>query len=76
MTGWGKKSASLHTVGRKLGDGATYIVDLEDMCPAGVLIEAYNRETSDRYTLSVSEREVRGDPKATHVPERMIPMYE
>lgn len=59
MSAWGKKAASLHTVGRKLGDGATYIVDLEDMCPAGVLIKAYNRETSDRYTLSVSEKEVR-----------------
>lgn len=36
-----------------------YIIDLEDMCPAGVLVQAYKQETSDRYTLSVSEGEVR-----------------
>lgn len=59
-TSWGKKSASLHTIGRKLEDGAMYIIDLEDMCPAGVLVQAYRQETSDRYTLSVSESEVRG----------------
>ncbi|CAM9981629.1 unnamed protein product [Scytosiphon promiscuus] len=57
-TSWGKKSASLHTIGRKLEDGAMYIVDLEDMCPAGVLVQAYRQETSDRYTLSVSESEL------------------
>lgn len=58
-TSWAKKSASLHTVGRKLEDGAMYIIDLEDMCPAGILVQAYKQETSDRYTLSVSEGEVR-----------------
>lgn len=58
-TSWLKKSPSLHTVGRKLEDGAMYIIDLEDMCPAGVLVQAYKQETSDRYTLSVSEGEVR-----------------
>jgi len=57
-TSWGKKSSSLYTVGRKLEDGAMYIIDLEDMCPAGVLVRAYKQETSDRYTLSVSEGEV------------------
>lgn len=58
MTPWAKKSASLYTVGRKLEDGAMYILDLEDMYPAGVLVQAYKQETSDRYTLSVSEGEV------------------
>lgn len=57
-TSWRKKLASLHSVGRKLEDGAMYIIDLEDMCPAGVLVQAYKQETSDRYTLSVSEGEV------------------
>ncbi len=57
-TSWGKKSSSLYTVGRKLEDGAMYIIDLEDLCPAGVLVRAYKQETSDRYTLSVSEGEV------------------
>lgn len=60
-TSWAKKSAALHTVGRKLEDGAMYIIDLEDMCPAGVLVQAYKQETSDRYTLSVSEGEVRSE---------------
>lgn len=58
---WGKKLSSLYTVGRKLGDGGMYIVDLEDMCPAGVLVQAYKQDSSDRYTLSVSEGEVRRD---------------
>ncbi|CAM9982601.1 unnamed protein product [Ectocarpus sp. 6 AP-2014] len=58
MTPWAKKSASLYTVGRKLEDGAMYILDLEDMYPAGVLVQAYKQETSDRYTLSVSEGEM------------------
>lgn len=57
-TSWRKKLASLHTVGRKLEDGAMYIIDLEDMSPAGILVQAYKQETSDRYTLSVSEGEV------------------
>eukprot|EP00903_Cladosiphon_okamuranus_P018618 g17138.t1 len=57
-TSWAKKSASLHTVGRKLEDGAMYIIDLEDLFPAGVLVQAYKQETSDRYTLSVSEGEL------------------
>lgn len=60
-TSWAKKSASLHTIGRKLEDGAMYIIDLEDMCPAGVLVQAYKQETSARYTLSVSEGEVRSE---------------
>ncbi|CAM9154897.1 unnamed protein product [Ectocarpus sp. 12 AP-2014] len=60
MTPWAKKSASLYTVGRKLEDGAMYILDLEDMYPAGVLVQAYKQETSDRYTLSVSEGELGG----------------
>lgn len=57
-TSWQKKLASMHTVGRKLEDGAMYIIDLEDMTPAGVLVQAYKQESSDRYTLSVSEGEV------------------
>lgn len=56
---WEKKPAAIYTVGRKLGDGGMYIVDLDDMAPAGVLIQAYKQDTSERYTLSVSEGEVR-----------------
>lgn len=59
MTLWGKTRASLLTVGRKLEDGAMYIIDVQDACPAGVLIQAYKQETSDRYTLSVTEGEVK-----------------
>lgn len=57
-TSWRKKLSPLHTVGRKLEDGAMYIIELEDMSPAGVLVQAYKQETSDRYTLSISEGEV------------------
>ncbi|CAM9715828.1 unnamed protein product [Pylaiella littoralis] len=57
-TSWRKKLSPLHTVGRKLEDGAMYIIELEDMSPAGVLVQAYKQETSDRYTLSISEGEL------------------
>lgn len=48
----------MYTVGRKLGDGSMYIIDFDDLAPAGILIQAYKQDTSDRYTLSVSESEV------------------
>lgn len=49
---------SIYTVVRKLGDGEMYVVALDDMAAAGILVQAYKQATSERYTLSVSEREV------------------
>lgn len=55
---WEKKSTAIYSAGRKLGDGGMYIIDLDDMASTGVLVQAYKQETSERYTLSVSEKEV------------------
>ncbi|CAM9857556.1 unnamed protein product [Discosporangium mesarthrocarpum] len=55
---WEKKSTAFYTVGRKLRDNGMYIVELFDMSPAGILVQAYNQEVSARYTLSPSEGEL------------------
>lgn len=60
MALWGKKLTLLFSIGRKLEDGGMYVVDLHDVYPAGILVQAYNQATSHRYTLSVSEKEVGG----------------
>ena len=58
MSMWTKKLTPIFSVGRKLKDDGMYVIDLEDLYPAGILVLASNQATSERYTLSVSEGEV------------------
>lgn len=56
---WDRNTGAVCTVGRRLGDGEMYIIDVHDMAAAGLLIRAYNQGTSQRHTLTVSEAEVK-----------------
>jgi len=51
---------SLYTSGKKFpNDGKFYVVSVFDLEPSGVLLQAYNQESSKEYLLSVSEKEVK-----------------
>ena len=50
---------SIFTQARKLGDDGTFIITVQDLDPAGVLVRAYNQETSIEYTLQVREHELK-----------------
>jgi len=50
---------SIFTQARKLGDDGTFIITVQDLDPAGVLIRAYNQDTSVEYSLQAREHELK-----------------
>ena len=51
---------TLFTAGKKFTDVSEklYVVSLYDLEPSGILIQAYNQESSKEYLLSISEQEL------------------
>jgi hypothetical protein len=47
----------LITISKQLDD-KLYVFSVYDMEPSGILIQAYNQESSKEYLLAISEREV------------------
>ena len=52
-----KKNAVL-TKTRQLSDGESYIISVNELAPAGLLVKAYQQSTSAELILNVSETEI------------------